>query len=104
MEKKIKEAKKRIIKAVGKYPLNQVFAGHSGGKDSSVIHHLVNELFPDVKIMMIEPEFKNLKPMLKKIRKVSANQSRIELIHNYLRNINNVTSLKVKNGEFIEEK
>jgi 3'-phosphoadenosine 5'-phosphosulfate sulfotransferase (PAPS reductase)/FAD synthetase len=56
--KKILQAKDRIFNYCG-FALSEVFVGHSGGKDSCVIHHLTKSVFgDDVRVVH------NVKPML----------------------------------------
>lgn len=58
---KVHSALVRIKEAIDLYG-TMTFLGHSGGKDSCVIHHLTKQFYPNITLVH------NVKPMLKDVR------------------------------------
>ena len=66
MERKIQITKSRIIEWY-KYWNGQVYVSFSGGKDSTVLLHLVREIFPDVEAVYVDTglEYPELRQFVK---------------------------------------
>lgn len=58
-KKKVTVAEQRIVAAISKHNWSKVFVGHSGGKDSCVVHHLAKKMLA-IGVMVVH----NVKPML----------------------------------------
>ena len=48
---KIETAKARIQEIFDRYSHNKIYVGHSGGKDSSTVLHLVQSLYPKIQVI-----------------------------------------------------
>jgi len=50
LQNKIKQAKQRIANVINANTINNIFIGHSGGKDSVAVHNLTLEVLSDAKL------------------------------------------------------
>ena len=54
LEDKIRFTKKRIEEWVNHFGLDHVYISFSGGKDSTVLLHIIREMYPEVKAMYVD--------------------------------------------------
>lgn len=72
LDLKIRFSQRRIQEWVDFYGVNNVYVSFSGGKDSTVLLHLVRGLFPEVKAMFVDTglEYPEIKQFVKSIDNV----------------------------------
>ena len=67
LELKIMKTKQRIREWVSEYGVDGVYVSFSGGKDSTVLLHIVREVYPDIKALYIDTglEYPEVKQFVK---------------------------------------
>lgn len=53
LERKIQLTQSRIIEFVNRLGIDNVYISFSGGKDSTVLAHIAQQIFPDIKMMFV---------------------------------------------------
>ena len=60
LEIKIRMSQQRIREWISEYGEDGVYISFSGGKDSTVLLHLVRELYPNVRAMFVDTGLRSL--------------------------------------------
>lgn len=88
LDLKIRKTQQRIREAVNRYGVDGMYVSFSGGKDSTVLLHIVRELYPDTEAVFCNtgleyPQVRKFALSFENVRKVEPKMRFDEVIRQY---------------------